>query len=41
MGEYMVGKITGARYTELDAAHISNVEAPERFTEALAGFVAG
>jgi len=39
MGQYMVGKIKGARYIELDAAHISNVEATGRFNEALAGFV--
>jgi hypothetical protein len=36
----MVGKIRGARYAELDAAHISNVEAAERFTETVLAFVA-
>jgi 3-oxoadipate enol-lactonase len=40
MGRYLVGKIRGARYAELDAAHISNVEAADRFTEAVLGFVA-
>jgi 3-oxoadipate enol-lactonase len=40
MGRFMVGKIKGARYAELDTAHISNVEAAERFTETVLGFVA-
>ncbi|HVC80531.1 MAG TPA: 3-oxoadipate enol-lactonase [Chloroflexota bacterium] len=31
--------IEGARYSELDAAHLSNIEAPERFTEAVLGFL--
>jgi 3-oxoadipate enol-lactonase len=39
-GQFMVGKIRGARYAELDAAHISNVEAAERFTETVLAFVA-
>jgi 3-oxoadipate enol-lactonase len=39
-GQFMVGKIQGARYAELDAAHISNVEAAERFTETVLAFVA-
>ena len=39
-GQFMAGKIRGARYAELDAAHISNVEAAERFTETVLGFVA-
>ncbi len=32
-------RIAGARYVELDAAHISNVEAAERFTAELIGFL--
>ena len=36
----MVGKIKGARYVELDAAHISNVEAADRFTAAVLDFIA-
>jgi 3-oxoadipate enol-lactonase len=32
-------RIAGARYVELDAAHISNVEAAERFTAELVGFL--
>jgi 3-oxoadipate enol-lactonase len=40
-GQFIAATIPGARYTELDAAHISNVEAADRFTAALAGFVAG
>lgn len=39
-GQLIAATIPGARYVELDAAHISNVEAADRFTEALAGFVA-
>ena len=39
-GQFMVGKIKGARYAELDAAHISNVEAADRFTAAVLDFVA-
>jgi len=33
--------IAGSRYAELEAAHISNVEAPERFTAELTGFLSG
>jgi 3-oxoadipate enol-lactonase len=39
-GRELVEKIRGARCVELDAGHISNVEAPERFTAELAGFLA-
>ncbi len=39
-GQFMVGKIKGARYVELDAAHISNVEAADRFTAAVLDFIA-
>jgi 3-oxoadipate enol-lactonase len=33
--------IAGARHVELDAAHISNIEAADRFTAELTGFLAG
>ena len=39
-GRAMAEAIPGARYVELDAAHISNIEAAERFTAELAGFLA-
>ena len=35
----MVERIEGSRYVELDAAHISNVEAAARFTEAVDQFL--
>lgn len=35
----LVAGISGARLVELDAAHLSNVEQPERFTEALIDFL--
>ncbi len=37
---FLVERIGGARYVELDAAHLSNVEAPAAFTAALTGFLA-
>ena len=40
-GRKMADAIAGARYVELDAAHISNIEAAERFTAELTGFLAG
>jgi 3-oxoadipate enol-lactonase len=30
-GRYLADQIAGARYVELDAAHLSNIELPERF----------
>jgi pimeloyl-ACP methyl ester carboxylesterase len=36
---YIVERVAGAKYAELDAAHLSNVEAAERFTQALAQFL--
>jgi 3-oxoadipate enol-lactonase len=30
-GRYLAGQIAGSRYVELDAAHLSNIELPERF----------
>jgi 3-oxoadipate enol-lactonase len=40
-GRKMTEVISGARFVELDAAHISNVESAEGFTAALTGFLAG
>jgi 3-oxoadipate enol-lactonase len=34
-------RIRGARYIELDAAHLSNIEAAERFTSEVLGFLEG
>jgi len=39
-GRFMVDRIPGARYVELDAAHISNVEAADAFTAAVLDFIA-
>jgi 3-oxoadipate enol-lactonase len=38
-GELIRSQIPGASMTILDAAHISNVEQPHAFTEALVGFL--
>jgi len=38
-GKYLAGAISGARYVELPAAHLSNVEAAPAFTRALAEFL--
>ncbi|MCO5129490.1 MAG: 3-oxoadipate enol-lactonase [Xanthobacteraceae bacterium] len=38
-GEYIRDHIPGAAMTILDAAHISNVEQPQAFTEAVTGFL--
>jgi len=38
-GQFIAQRIPGARYVELDAAHISNVETADRFTESVLGFV--
>jgi 3-oxoadipate enol-lactonase len=40
-GRKLAERIAGARYVELDAAHISNVEAAERFTAELLAFLTG
>lgn len=39
-GRLLAERIPGARYVELDAAHLSNIEAAERFTAAVAEFLA-
>jgi len=36
---FLVERIPGARYAELDAAHLSNIEAPANFTESLLRFL--
>lgn len=38
-GQALAEAIHGACYLELDAAHLSNIEAPERFTEAVLRFL--
>ena len=38
-GEFIRSRIPGASMTLLDAAHISNVEQPHAFTEAVVGFL--
>jgi 3-oxoadipate enol-lactonase len=38
-GEFIRSQIPGASLTILDAAHISNVEQPHAFTDALVGFL--
>jgi 3-oxoadipate enol-lactonase len=38
-GQFLADRIPGAHYTELDAAHLSNIELPERFTPALSTFL--
>jgi 3-oxoadipate enol-lactonase len=39
MMELMRERISGAQWVSLDASHISNIEQPEAFTQALAGFL--
>lgn len=38
-GRFLADRIPGARYTELDVAHLSNLEAPEQFSAALIHFL--
>jgi len=38
-GQFLAQRIAGARYLELDAAHLSNWEQPERFTAAVVEFL--
>lgn len=38
-GRYLAGQIAGARYVELDAAHLSNIELPERFVSEMHSFI--
>lgn len=39
-GRFLAAKIQNARYVELDAAHLSNVEQPDRFTDEVRAFLA-
>jgi 3-oxoadipate enol-lactonase len=38
-GRFLGDQISGARYAELDAAHLSNIEAQDRFNNELAAFL--
>jgi 3-oxoadipate enol-lactonase len=38
---FIASRIAGAKLVELDAAHLSNVEAAEKFTQAVLGFLGG
>ena len=40
-GKKMAERIAGARYVELDTAHLSNVEAASRFTAEVSAFLSG
>jgi 3-oxoadipate enol-lactonase len=40
-GRFAADRIRGARYIELPAAHLSNIQAPAAFTQALVQFLAG
>jgi 3-oxoadipate enol-lactonase len=39
LGQFIAGQIAGAIYVELDAAHLSNIEAAERFNNAVLSFM--
>jgi 3-oxoadipate enol-lactonase len=41
LGQALASEITGARYVELPASHLSNLEAEAQFTLELAGFLTG
>jgi 3-oxoadipate enol-lactonase len=38
-GHYLAGRIAGAQYVELNAAHLSNIEAPGHFTSRSSSFL--
>ena len=40
-GRFLADRIRGARYVELDAAHVSNIEAAERWNAVLSDFLQG
>jgi 3-oxoadipate enol-lactonase len=40
-GRLLASMIRGARYLELDASHLSNIEAASPFTAAVRGFLSG
>jgi 3-oxoadipate enol-lactonase len=39
-GRFLAERIPGARYVELEAAHLSNIEAPAQFTDTVMQFLA-
>jgi 3-oxoadipate enol-lactonase len=39
-GRFLAEQIPGARYVELDASHLSNIEAADSYTSAVLGFLA-
>jgi 3-oxoadipate enol-lactonase len=39
MGEYLAKNIPGAQHTTLEAAHLSNIEQPQAYTDAVLGFL--
>ena len=39
-GHHLADRIAGARYVELNAAHLSNIEVPERFSSEVSSFLA-
>jgi 3-oxoadipate enol-lactonase len=39
-GKYLAEQILGSRYVELDAAHLSNLELPQQFSESVLKFLA-
>jgi pimeloyl-ACP methyl ester carboxylesterase len=39
-GRFLAERIPGAKFVELDAAHLANIEAAPRFTEEISGFFA-
>lgn len=40
-GQFIAGRIAGAKYAELNTAHLSNIEAPAEFTAELMRFLKG
>jgi len=38
-GRYLAERIAGSQYVELDTAHLSNVELPERFSREVLKFL--
>jgi 3-oxoadipate enol-lactonase len=40
-GKFLAERISGARYVELSAGHLGNIEAEAHFTDAVLGFLTG
>ena len=38
-GKFVAARVPGARFIELDAAHLSNIEQAERFTQEVSDFL--